>query len=511
LNSPLNILLVEDNEDDAELIALELKRSAMTVEIRRADSRAALSDALASRSFDVVLCDYNLPQLTGEEALLIIRNLAGPDVPVIFVSGGIGEETAVDLMRCGAQDYVLKDNLARLPVAIEREVAAARVRAEKRRTDVNLDAERRLLHQVMESIPDAICFKDRDRRYLGLNRAECRVLGAREESEVLGTTADAFLGSDKARMWREEDEMVLLNGEPVMDAIERIDHADGEVRWFSVSKAPLRDRTGAITGLVGISRDITERKHTEQIKDEFIATVSHELRTPLTSIAGSLSLLAAGAAGQLPEPVARLIKIAHSNCERLVRLVNDILDIERLDGNGSAAVSCRLDLREVAAKAIEAIEGFADKHGVRLKLEECDVEANVFADPDLLMQIVTNLLSNAVKFSPKDTDVVLSIEAREEVVSLTVRDHGPGIPESFRSRIFGKFAQVDATDSRKKGGTGLGLHIVKRIVDQLTGSVSFVAAPGGGTIFHVLLPRIPASPVQDRGLRGEAAIARMQA
>jgi len=304
--------------------------------------------------------------------------------------------------------------------------------------------------------------------------------------------------------------MVLLNGEPVVDAIERFDHADGGVRWFSVSKAPLRDSTGAITGLVAISRDITERKHAEQMKDEFVATVSHELRTPLTSIAGSLSLLAAGVAGQLPESAAKLIKIAHSNSERLIRLVNDILKIERLNGGVSERVSCAVDLRDVAATAIEGSDGFAAQHGVRLILKKGDSDANVWADPDLLTQIVTNLVSNAVKFSPGGTDVVLSVEGREEVVCIAVRDHGPGIPETFRGRIFGKFAQVDTSDSRKRGGTGLGLHIVKRIVDQLAGSVSYAAAPGGGTIFHVQLPRIPASPDQDPRLQGEALVAGMR-
>jgi PAS domain S-box-containing protein len=490
VTTPLKILHIEDSEDDADLLALELRRTSIAADIERVDGREALCDALRTKTFDVILCDYKLPQLTGEEALVLVRNLAGSDVPVIFVSGGIGEETAVDLMRSGAQDYVLKDNLARLPVAIEREVEAARVRIARRLSEEKLDAERRLLHQVMESIPDAICFKDTERRYLGLNQAECRLLGVRNENEVVGKTADDFLQANKAAIWREEDEMVLLNGESVADAIEHMPQADGSVRWFSVTKAPLRNRKGKITGIVGISRDITERKQAEQMKDEFVATVSHELRTPLTSIAGSLSLLAGGAVGSLPDTAARLVTIAHANCERLVRLTNDILDIQRLEANGLDLVHARVDVDRVVAEAVQSTEGFAAKHSVTVKLTPSGEEAITLADPDRLTQVITNLLSNAIKFSPEGGEVTASVEANDDDIRITVRDHGPGIPESFRDRIFGKFAQVDASDSRQKGGTGLGLHIVKRIVDRLGGSIDFAEADGGGTIFSVVLPRV---------------------
>ena len=224
------------------------------------------------------------------------------------------------------------------------------------------------------------------------------------------------------------------------------------------------------------------------MKDEFVSTVSHELRTPLTSISGSLGLLMGNAAGNLPQPMARLLAIAHTNSKRLVRLVDDILDIEKIQAGRMIFNFSRVEVRPLVAQAIEANRGFAEGYGVRVRLETAHSAADVRADPDRLLQVVTNLLSNAIKFSPKDSEVVVAVEKGTDMVRLTVRDHGPGIPVDFKPLIFEKFAQADAGDARQKGGTGLGLSIVKEIVDRLSGEVGFADAPGGGTVFHVQLP-----------------------
>ena len=309
MTTTLNILLVEDNEDDAELVSLALRRGNFQPSVQRVSSAKALTAALEARAWDVILCDYSLPGFGGEEALRVVRDTVGWDVPVIFVSGHIGEEAAVELMQAGAQDFVNKNKLARLPGAIKRELDARGLRIEKRRTDAMLDEERSLLRQLMTSIPDAIYFKDTQLRYTRLNDAEWRALNATGEAEVVGATAEQFLPPDRARARREQEEDVVANGRTLVNSVEQVKQADGTVRWFAATKAPIRDRDGKITGLVGISRDITERKFNEQLKDEFIATVSHELRTPLTSIAGSLSLLAGGAVGGLSDAALRLLKI----------------------------------------------------------------------------------------------------------------------------------------------------------------------------------------------------------
>lgn len=262
-----------------------------------------------------------------------------------------------------------------------------------------------------------------------------------------------------------------------------------------VSVTALRGGETEIIGYLKIGTDDSARiallaanREKERLKDEFVATVSHELRTPLTSIAGALGLLTGNAGGKLPETAMRLLTIAYTNSQRLVRLLNDILDIEKMESGKAAFNFKRVELRPLIEQTIEANRAFADGYQARIRLDPASAAVDVRADPDRLMQAVTNLLSNAVKFSPRGQEVVVAIEARSESARISVRDHGPGIPDEFRPRIFGKFAQADGTDARQKGGTGLGLSIVKQIVVRLGGGVDFEDAPGGGTVFHIELP-----------------------
>jgi PAS domain S-box-containing protein len=239
---------------------------------------------------------------------------------------------------------------------------------------------------------------------------------------------------------------------------------------------------------IGAIVDITDRLRIEQLNDGFVATVSHELRTPLTSISGALGLLINDAGKTVPKPMMRLLTIAHNNSQRLVRLVNSILDMEKIESGKVVFVLKQVEIRDIVEQAIDANRGFADMYGVRLRLDPASTAGEIRVDPDWLMQILTNLLSNAVKFSPWDSEVVVAIESRIRGVRISVRDHGPGIPEDFKSRIFQKFAQANTSDARQQGGTGLGLSIVRELVTRMGGDVSFDEAPGGGAIFHLDLP-----------------------
>jgi CheY-like chemotaxis protein/two-component sensor histidine kinase len=236
-------------------------------------------------------------------------------------------------------------------------------------------------------------------------------------------------------------------------------------------------------------RDISKRKRSERLENEFVATVSHELRTPLTSIAGSLGLLIGGAAGDLPSSAERLLKIAYNNSQRLVRLINDILDIEKIESGHATFDLKPVDLWSLIEQAIESNRGVAGNFGVRMRLEPHVTAAIVRADADRIIQVVTNLISNAIKFSPTDAEVVIAIEDRGAAVRVSVRDRGPGIPEAFRTRVFEKFAQADPAGAGHKGGTGLGLNIVKQIIDHHGGIVGFEPATGHGTIFYFELSR----------------------
>src|SRR5260370_3561264 len=186
--------------------------------------------------------------------------------------------------------------------------------------------------------------------------------------------------------------------------------------------------------------------------------------------------------------VKRLLTISHANRQLLGRLVNNILEIEKIEYGKVVFVQKRVEVRSLVEEAIEAIRGFADGFGVRIRLDPASATGDIRGDPDWLLQVITNLLSNAVKFSPAAEVVEVAIENLSGNIRISVRDHGHGVPESFRQRIFEKFAQAHASDARQLGGTRLGLSIVKQIVTRLGGEVSFGDAPGGGATFHVELP-----------------------
>jgi len=241
---------------------------------------------------------------------------------------------------------------------------------------------------------------------------------------------------------------------------------------------------------VGLVRDITERKQMEQMKSEFVSTVSHELRTPLTSISGALGLVAGGALGELPTQARQMIDIAYKNSLRLSHLINDLLDIEKL-----AAGKMRLDLQvqplmPLVEQALEANRVFAEQHQVWFELIERDDAVMVRVDSIRLQQILANFLSNAAKFSPAGARIEIAVSSREGRARVDVIDHGPGVPEAFRKRIFQKFSQADSSDTRSKGGTGLGLAISKELAERMNGGVGFASQEGEGACFFLELPTI---------------------
>lgn len=252
---------------------------------------------------------------------------------------------------------------------------------------------------------------------------------------------------------------------------------------------PMRDAARRIVGAVITFRDITDRLAMERMKDEFISIVSHELRTPLTAIRGALGLIAAGRAGELPPKINRMLEIAVSNTDRLIRLINDILDIERMD-SGTIALSRRLcEAEELIRDAIESIRPLADQASVHI--EQGPSTGVLFADRDRLQQTLTNLVGNAIKFSPPGTTVTVSACVEGRFVRFAVQDQGRGIPAEKIHTIFERFEQVDASDSRQKGGSGLGLAISRSIVRQHGGEIwAEPLPPGEGSRFIFTLPRV---------------------
>nr|EKW7860764.1 PAS domain S-box protein [Pseudomonas aeruginosa] len=239
----------------------------------------------------------------------------------------------------------------------------------------------------------------------------------------------------------------------------------------------------------GFITDITQRKHLEQMKNEFVSTVSHELRTPLTSIAGSLGLINGKALGPVPNAMREMLSIAQSNSQRLRQLIDDLLDMDKLLAGKMNFIPQQLDIDSFLAECVTSHQGFARQHDVQLTYTGGPV-AQITADPMRLQQVLSNLLSNALKFSPAGSQVLLSAQELGGQIRILVVDQGPGVPAEFVDRLFEKFSQADASDRRQKGGTGLGLAISKELIERMGGCIGFYPRPGGGSVFWVELPAL---------------------
>lgn len=257
-----------------------------------------------------------------------------------------------------------------------------------------------------------------------------------------------------------------------------------------------------------LERQAGELKENDRRKSEFVSTVSHELRTPLTSIRASLGLITGGVMGDIPEQAGSLLGIAVNNTERLVRLINNILDIEKIESGKMTFDERPMELMPLIEDAVESNRSYASLLGVTIKVLEDVQGAKVKVDSDRLLQVLTNLLSNAIKFSPQNGVVEVTVYKDNGIIRVSVVDSGPGIPEEFRGRIFQKFAQADSSDTRQQGGTGLGLSISKAIIERLGGRIGFVSDAYAGTSFYFELPECnedDASAILSDSLTGLAA------
>jgi PAS domain S-box-containing protein len=352
---------------------------------------------------------------------------------------------------------------------------------------------------MVRELPDCLNVKDLEGRFIAANPATAALMRAASVEDLIGKTDFDFYPGTLAEAFRMDELAMIESGE-----IRRLDQPalfpDDSRGWLSTLKVPFRDETGRIVGIITFNRDISDQKRIAQLKNEFISTVSHELRTPLTSIRGSLGLIAAGVTGELPAKAANLVRIAHTNSERLVHLINDILDMEKIESGKMVFEMRPVPIRPLVEQAIAASSNYLPERKIKLLLVDDAPRAEANVDPDRLHQVLSNLLSNAIKFSPVGDSVTVCLARRDRSgLRISVLDNGPGIPEAFRGRIFGKFEQADASSTRDKGGTGLGLSIVKAIVDRLGGSVAFDSREGAGTAFHVDLPEVPSTAAAGAG------------
>jgi PAS domain S-box-containing protein len=343
---------------------------------------------------------------------------------------------------------------------------------------------------LLDSVADGICGVDHRGLVSFANPAAARLLGAPASSlsgkavhDLLHAAAPANLQcAEDCALRRASGRQAAFTGE------DNIFRFDGTSFAAEYALTPILDQ-GHFSGSVLSFRDVSQRNALDRLKDEFISTVSHELRTPLTSIRGALGLLSSGILGEVNEKAANLLRIALTNSDRLVRLINDILDLERIQSGREPLAFRPVELSDIIRQAIGDMQPVADAAGVQLLHDTSKSEID--ADPDRLLQVLTNLLSNAVKFSSPNSTVSIMLRPGISGVTLSVIDHGRGIPADKLEAVFGRFQQVDASDSRQKGGSGLGLAICRTIVLQHSGRIWAERNPIRGTTFRVFLPYHP--------------------
>jgi PAS domain S-box-containing protein len=341
---------------------------------------------------------------------------------------------------------------------------------------------------ILDNLVDAVICIDKNGAIRSFNHAAERIFGY-DVSEIMGknlrilmpepdrTQHDAYI-----KNYRKTGKAQIIGKGREVTGIRK----NGQV--FPIELAISESISRGETIFIGIVRDITERKRLDQLKSEFVSTVSHELRTPLTSIHGSLKLIQAGAVGEVPDSAQKLIHIAQKNSERLIALINDLLNVEKLKAGKLVLKLEEVNLYKLLQNAVLENQGFASNYQVEFILQEATAFVFVHADPQRLYQVLTNLLSNAAKFSNRSKTVNVRMLLDETKVTVEIQDYGRGISKEFRDDIFKPFSQANNGNTRQHGGTGLGLHISKALIEQMHGEIGFTTEESKGSIFWITLP-----------------------
>jgi signal transduction histidine kinase len=422
---------------------------------------------------DIVLLDLLMPDLDGYKVIRQIRQIITDRwLPIIVTSGLKGESHFIDALSLGADDYLSR------PVNVE--LLNAKLNHYKRVLSfqnhfAGLAHRERLIYQ---HIPEALISFDGQGIVSESNRAAVDMLHALGKSDPIGQSLESLLGI----------------------SVDQADHA-GEVQWtladgrvLPVELSCSRWINGAIELRTLLIRDLSEKKRLESMKEEFMATVSHELRTPLTSIVGALGILESGVMGELPSAAHDMLQVARRNSERLRSLIDDVLDLTKLQGNQLSFHMQYCELSDLARESISTNLAMAQAKHVKLSFQDTTLRAKINVDPNRLLQVFANLLSNAVKHAPSGSEVLVRLSGCAFGWRLEVQDQGPGVSLAFRKRLFEKFAQEDSSDRRIYGGTGLGLYISKMLMERMGGRIGLMSPSELGACFYIELPAVREAP-----------------
>jgi PAS domain S-box-containing protein len=510
---PLRVLHVEDTKSDAFLLQHFLRKLGYDLTFERVETSEEMKVALDKQTWDVVISDYNLPQFSAPQALSILKE-TGLDIPFIVLSGAIGEETAVEMMHTGANDYVMKDNLRRLGPALARELQEAKNRYERKQAREEGD---KLLKQLQESnaildalfnnAPIGLVFCDQNLRFARLNEALAEINGIPIEAHIGKTVAELLpeVDADVMRSYRH----VFETGESIIEQETRgaTPAAPGKERFWLVSYYPVKIE-GRIVGVGGVCQEITEKKLAQQerenllskeqaaraqaeeanrLKDEFLSTISHELRTPLTSILGWSSMLSSSDISS--ELLKKGLSAIARNAEVQKRIIDDLLDTAQIITGKLNLIVQPIDLISIIEHVVESLQPASKAKNIQIEKDFKQNVGVIDGDPDRLQQVVWNLLSNAIKFTPIGGRVRIDLKSDKNETQIVVSDTGLGIKKEFLPYVFDRFRQEDGAITREHGGLGLGLAIVRHLVELHGGTVEAQSeGEGHGAVFTVKIP-----------------------
>ena len=356
------------------------------------------------------------------------------------------------------------------------------------RRELSLQKSEAQLKAIVDNTVDGLITIDSRGIIQRYNRGCTKVFGYRPD-EAIGQNVSMLMPSPDAEKHDSYLARYERTGERRFIGVRREvvgRHKDGHLVDIEIAVAEIK--VGGEVLYSGVVSDIGERKRIDRLKDEFVSSVSHELRTPLTAIMGSLGLLRAGALGTLPSGASNMLDLAQGNCARLMDLINEILDIDRIEHGGVTIDHNDENVMMLVAHSIAPLTGAASAKGVRISRDGVDETLRLTTDESHFQRVLGNLVENAIKFSPSGAEVRVEAHKRGRNVRISVSDEGPGIPKQFHPRVFDKFAQADASDRRETGGAGLGLYIAKTVVEQLGGSIGFETEVGKGSTFYFELP-----------------------
>jgi signal transduction histidine kinase/DNA-binding response OmpR family regulator len=541
MSKRLRALIVDDSENDAALLALELRRGGYDVTCERVETPATMNSALAKQTWDLIISDYTMPHFSGLDALELLKN-TGIDVPFLMVSGSIGEETAVDVMKAGAHDYLMKDNLRRLVPSVDRELREAEVRRERRRIEEENQRHwhrLRALHEIdlaitstldLKAILDILLEKidhllppsvttvkliDKERGELkpvacrNLNETQWKAVRRKELTRLTQIVLENKIPLTVANVQTDprnndptfaiKEGLISYLGIPLIaknETLGVIAFYIKEFHWFSDDEIEfLTTLAGQASVAINNSllyeqsrQQAVDLERSNKIKDEFLGVISHELRTPVNVIAGYADLVKEGSLGEINSGQRTILNRIVTCTTDLLEMVNGILYATSLEAKAIRAQCQPVDICDFLNELRSNYGASLDK-GLTLNWEYPSDLPVLETDGPKLRHIFQNLIGNAIKFTKQGT---VTISARHnsqnKTVEFKVSDTGIGIAKELHRAIFEKFRQADSSASRAYEGVGLGLYIVKQFAELIGGTVNVESDVGSGSTFTITIP-----------------------